>query len=986
MGDCIANILMYLANIGKTFASDFYNLNPKMQNLRRKLQELNAQEADVVATLIEQERHPAKRRRAVVQHWLSQVVSKRQEFESLEAEVNQNSWIWRVKLAKRADKMFEEVTKLTDQGVFPEGVVLAIRKTIKEKFVTAECKGQGFKENFERVWTYLLGNEVSSIGVYGMGGVGKTTLAQCIYNDLKNKNLFCGNIFWLTVSQDLNIHNLQKDFGKELQKDIIEDLNLELSKEDDEDKRAAKLRSALEGRKKFVLILDDVWNSFLLQKIGISPSLAKYGFKTIVISRNLQVCRTMECQKFLKVDVLSDEEAWELFMNKHSNGKELLPKVKEIAREVVKKCAGLPLAIVTMAGSLRGVDDIHEWRDALKELKESCAVQDDMENKVFPILLWSYNRLRDPILMRCFLYCSLYPEDFRINRDKLITNFISEEMMERRTSRQADFDQGHKILNKLVNVCLLEAWEGPGVKMHDLIRDMALKITKDNWMVKAGLQLKEIPEEQEWKEDLDKVSLMLNKIEEISSFTSPKCPKLSTLLLNSNPLKSIPDSFFLHMRGLHVLNLRNTCIEYLPNSILDLEELEALLLGRCLRLKSVPSLEKLKALKELDLSYTCIEEIPRGVESLTNLKCLDTSGFNLKRIPRGILQGLSLQHLSFPSDTIIPIEEVAGLKQLEEFYGGFCSTYDFNLFMKSRPSDVKLNFFEILIGGEKIVYMRNPRRGYFRVKSVIFSNGSLGEGNRGKDKIMLPQNVDSLDFYASGLCSCLFDDIQQLFSGTELKTCSLSNEKRIECIVRMPLEEEQPMAEEEQQSSLMPLHYLEDLNLSELPNFIGLIRWEVAPEVAPLPRGFFSHLRRLTLYRCWEIKKLLPRSLVQNLHNLNELEVIACVKLEEIIGDEESDESNTVITLPRLEILHLAELPELEIIYKGKIICDSIKKIHMRRIKKVSKVPFSLPPHAVIEPDVDKSVTSEGEREFLKEEREWRESLKWEQPNANRVL
>ncbi|CAA2950213.1 probable disease resistance At5g63020 [Olea europaea subsp. europaea] len=894
-----------------------------MQNLRRKLEELHSQEADVVARLIEQERHPAKRRRPVVQYWLSQVVSKKQEFESLEAEVNQNSWIWRVKLAKLADKMFEEVTKLTDQGAFSEGVVLAVSETIKEKFVTAEWK-----------------------------------------------------------DQDLNIHNLQKDFGKELQKGIVEDLNLEFSNEDDEHKRAAKLGWALEGRKRFVLILDDVWNHFSLQKIGISPSLAKYGFKTIVLSRNLQVCRTMECQKFLKVDVLSDEEAWELFMNKHSNGNELPPKVKEIAREVVKKCAGLPLAIITMAGSLRGVVDIHEWKDALQEMKKSCTGQDDMENEVFPILSCSFNRLRDPILKRCFLYCSLYPKDFHIQREDLITNFILEEMMEERPSRQAYFDQGHKILNKLVNVCLLETCEGfrieesyaflgPGVKMHDLIRDMALKITEDNCMVKAGLQLKEIPEEREWKKDLDKVSLMRNNIEEISSVASPKCPKLSTLLLGSNPLKSIPDSFFSQMRGLHVLNLSYTLIEYLPNSILDLKELNALLLRGCGRLQRLPELEKLEALKELDLSNTDIKEIP-GVESLTNLKCLDTTGSHLEKFPTGILQGPSLQHLSLPIEMIIPRDEVAGLKQLEEFYGRFHSMHDFNIFMKSRSSDEKLNFFDILIGKDTFNAIKHFR-GNFAVKSITFGSASLKEDKRGEDKIMLPRNVDFLEFSGCGLCSCLFDDIQ-LNSGTELKTCSIWFEEGIECIVRMSLEKEQPMVEEEQQSSLMPLHYLEDLTLSHLPNFIGLIRWEVAPAVAPLPRGLFSHLRRLLVEECEKIKKLLPRSLVQNLRNLNELRVESCAKLEEIIGDEESDEdfsaeSNTIIALPRLEILFLDDLPELEIICKETIICDSIKRIHMTGITKVRKVPFSLPPHAV--------------RETEEDEREWWESLEWEQPNAN---
>ncbi|XP_022881398.1 putative disease resistance protein At5g05400 [Olea europaea var. sylvestris] len=347
-----------LANIAVNAASNYNNLDKKMQKLKRKLEHLNSQEADTVDRLRVEERDPQKKRKGVVQYWLNEVASKKNEFESLETEVNQNCRsIWRVNLAKRADEMIKEVTELIDQGTFSEGVVLDISETIEEKFVNAEWKGHTFKENFQTIWTCLLDNEVFRIGVYGMGGVGKTTLAQCIYNKLKNETLFCGNIFWIVVSQDLNIHKLQNDIGKAL--------NLDLSHEDDEHKRAAKLGWALKRKKRFVLMLDDVWTPFSLQKIGISPPL--YGSKMIVISRSLEVCRKMECQRYLKVEVLSDEEAWNLFMNKLSCGKRLPPKVEEIAREVVKKCAGLPLAIITMAGSLRGVVDIHDWRDALEE-------------------------------------------------------------------------------------------------------------------------------------------------------------------------------------------------------------------------------------------------------------------------------------------------------------------------------------------------------------------------------------------------------------------------------------------------------------------------------------------------------------------------------------------------------------------------------------------------------------------------------------------
>ena len=206
---------------------------------------------------------------------------------------------------------------------------------------------------------------------------------------------------------------------------------------------------------------------------------------------------------------------------------------------------------------------------------------------------------------------------------------------------QAKYDRGHTILNRLVNCCLLEsAKDGRCVKMHDLIRDMALRITSKSplFMVKVGLRLQEFPGKQEWKANLERVSLMMNDIEEIPSYMSPHCDILSTLLLQANGnLWTIPECFFVHMHGLKVLNLCHTSIEVLPNSVSDLTNLRSLLLRYCLRLTRVPSVAKLLALHYLDLEATRIEEVPEGMEMLENLSHLYLSSPPLKKFPTGIL-------------------------------------------------------------------------------------------------------------------------------------------------------------------------------------------------------------------------------------------------------------------------------------------------------------------------------------------------------------
>ena len=215
-------------------------------------------------------------------------------------------------------------------------------------------------------------------------------------------------------------------------------------------------------------------------------------------------------------------------------------------------------------------------------------------------------------------------------------------------SREVEFDRGHTVLNELENSCLLEGiidyfpHEKKCLKMHDLVGDMALQIVimSPRFMVAAGVGLKDIPDEEKWTEDLEKVSLMHNKISEIPSSLSPRCPKLSTMMLQHNSLRRIPDSFFVHMHELKVIQ------EYFPNSLSNLENLTSLLLRECDKIEHVPSLAKLTALRRLDLGQTRISEVPNSLEMLVNLRYLDLYAPNLKMFTVGTFAKLChLQHL-----------------------------------------------------------------------------------------------------------------------------------------------------------------------------------------------------------------------------------------------------------------------------------------------------------------------------------------------------
>ncbi|XP_059644775.1 probable disease resistance protein At5g63020 [Cornus florida] len=368
-----------------------------------------------------------------VKNWWENVQNKKIEFQSFEQDVQGNRGCQKLQFGKRAVKMISEVVELVEQGKFPEGLLLNVHDTNAVPLLTTKLIGQEFKQNLEKVWNCLMNDDIKHIGIYGMGGSGKTTLATNINNLLLQRSATSGiKVYWLTVSQDWSIDKLQYD--------IVELLKLNLTKEKERNKRAAIISQALTRRKKSIFILNDVWKHSSLEEIGISCRVS--ALKLIFTTRLLNVCRKMGCQEIIHVGPLFEDEAWNLFLEKLvPEGGEIPwqknPEIKETTMSMAKRCCRLPIAIITVTRSMMGENDIHEWRNALRELKEFITKQGDMEDDVFSKLKFSYTRLKNEKLKDCFLYCALYPEDRRIRRDELIPKFIVEGLVDRMKTRQA---------------------------------------------------------------------------------------------------------------------------------------------------------------------------------------------------------------------------------------------------------------------------------------------------------------------------------------------------------------------------------------------------------------------------------------------------------------------------------------------------------------------------------------------------------------------
>ncbi|XP_010644087.1 probable disease resistance protein At4g27220 [Vitis vinifera] len=425
-----------------------------------------------------------------------------------------------------------------------------------------------------------------------------------------------------------------------------------------------------------------------------------------------------------------------------------------MAKDIVEECVGLPLAIVTTAKSMRRVRGIYEWRNALNELRgRTQGLTLNMEDDVFKILEFSYYRLKGEELRECLLYCALFPEDYEIKRVSLIKYWIAEGMVGEMETRQAEFDKGHAILNKLENVCLLERCRnGKFVKMHDVIKDMAINISKRNsrFMVKTTRNLNELPSEIQWLENLERVSLMGSRLDALKSI--PNCPKLSILLLQSLRCLNIsfPNAFFVHMSNLKVLDLSNTRILFLPDSISNLVNLRALFLCRCYTLFHVPSLAKLKELRELDISESGIRKLPDGIEQLVLLKSLALRGlFIADMSPNRVLpnllhlQCLRLENMSFP---IVGMEDLIGLRKLEILCINLSSLHKFGSYMRTEHYQRLTHYYFGICEGvwplgnspskEVGIFQRwdgVPRRGNFLGREVVLWKCELKQGRKDND-------------------------------------------------------------------------------------------------------------------------------------------------------------------------------------------------------------------------------------------------------------
>ncbi|KAI3965236.1 hypothetical protein MKX01_008947 [Papaver californicum] len=483
----------------------------------------------------------------------------------------------------------------------------------------------GMDSKFNEVLDSLVteGNDVRTVGLYGMGGVGKTTLLQKVNNEFAESKHFDLVIF-VVVSKDLNIKSIQNQIG--------EKLGISWREETEIYKRGSDILKVLQN-KKSLLLLDDIWEGIDLETIGVSKNTIQITGSKIVFTTKEYDCLG---DKRLKIHCLGENQAWSLFQQKvKQQALSCHPDVPEVARKIAKECRGLPLAIIAIGRTMSSKTDLQQWQYALHTLHESAS-----QFSVLAIMKYSYDNLQSQKLKSCFLYWSLYPEDCSIYRHELVALWLGEGFLDNDDDIMKAKNEGHDVIRCLKDAVKMEYL----VKMHDIVRDLAIWVASDLGRKKniyLTLQAESKLKLHEW-EKAERISLIDNKAIKILN-GAPRCSNLLTLLLNYSSVSVISDDFFRFMPMLRVLHMSFVKLKKLPTSIFSLSELHYLGLPKYDEdtVLTPGSLTSVTKMKDLVLSESCCHWEVEGGPSLHELESLQ----HLIYLQITIRTGLALQRL-----------------------------------------------------------------------------------------------------------------------------------------------------------------------------------------------------------------------------------------------------------------------------------------------------------------------------------------------------
>ncbi|CAB4272835.1 unnamed protein product [Prunus armeniaca] len=483
------------------------------------------------------------------------------------------------------------------------------------------------------------------IPITGMGGIGKTTLAQLAYNDEKVQAHF-DNRIWVCVSDPFDEIKIAKA--------IIDGLKKENSPASNELQILLQfIHESVKGMK-FLLVLDDVWNQDYRkwEQLKLPLQNGAVGSRILVTTRKGEVARMMGASTdIVNLKVLSEENCWALFYHialadrerNESKGLEF------IGKEIVKKCKGLPLAAKALGGLMRYKEMRKQWEDVLNSKIWNV---EEIEEQVFQPLLLSYYDLA-PAIKHCLLYCVIFPKDYNIVKDELIELWMSQNYLNSIRNKEKEA-VGEMYFDNLVMRSFFQEFEKDdlgnitGCKMHDVVHDFLQFLTKNECLVleAEGGNNKRIMEFDGYKK-VRHLTLMFAPKGPLISSSLCNCKNLRTLATFDSKITSFGQELISQVKCLRTLNLRRNSLKEVSNEIGELVHLRYLDLSYNNVLMKLPdtvcNLFNLQTLRLI--SCWALERLPEGMGKLINLQHLHVRWCRSPKLPKGIARLTSLRTL-----------------------------------------------------------------------------------------------------------------------------------------------------------------------------------------------------------------------------------------------------------------------------------------------------------------------------------------------------
>ncbi|KAJ0978815.1 hypothetical protein J5N97_014289 [Dioscorea zingiberensis] len=457
--------------------------------------------------------------------------------------------------------------------------------------------------------------------IVGMGGIGKTTLAQSIFNNPKIKNNFLLHS-WSCVS---------KLSEPDLLKEIIRNCDGRCGESTTINELQRVLRDTIYGKHLF-LVLDDVWDSNKCVDLLRNPvESGATKVRVLVTTRDENVARKLGSVHIHNVNKLTTESGWELLCKKVFAGRNLedMQSLRDIGMQIVEKCDGLPLAIKTIAGVLITKD--HNQKEWKRVLDNSAWNTSGLPEELHRALYISYEALSSP-LRRCFLHCSLCPvqiTSYVVIREWIAEGYIKEvknELME-----EIAEDYYKELIKRSLIQPKPEIADESVCTMHDSLRTLAEVLGQDE-------NLGGDPQEAVLNSTTTKLRrLLISSTKDAVSLpqiiSNQKC--LRTLLLTTPP--TLEMDVIMSFSLLRVLRLNGHMINHLPNEIGDLVHLRLLDLDDTTLQELPDSLGRLTNLQFLTLiNCKVLQTLPKSITKLCNLRCLDLEYSSVNHLPKGI--------------------------------------------------------------------------------------------------------------------------------------------------------------------------------------------------------------------------------------------------------------------------------------------------------------------------------------------------------------